>query len=71
MPPIDVISIGNMIGHLLNDHFRNLNWRYLPYIRPIYSHRFTFTNFGFFSNLTNIFRLTMKTHKDPSLSTAS
>ena len=24
------------INHLLNGHFRILNWRYLPYIRPIF-----------------------------------
>ena len=23
------------LQHLINGHFRNLNWRYLPYIRPI------------------------------------
>ena len=25
----------NMCRHMINGHFRNLNWRYLPYIRPI------------------------------------
>ena len=24
------------IGHIINGHFRNLNWRYLLYIRPIF-----------------------------------
>ena len=23
------------IFHYINGHFRNLNWRYLPYIRPV------------------------------------
>ena len=34
---LDFPSTIQLLGylHLFNGHFRNLNWRYLPYIRPM------------------------------------
>jgi len=31
----ELFGFSQIIGQYFNGHFRNLNWRYLPYIRPI------------------------------------
>ena len=35
-PYYPTIILGPMIFPLINDHFRNLNWRYLIYVKPIF-----------------------------------